>query len=831
MERQRMGSDLMMQDIPPPPPGFRIVGGGAPVPPPAPAPRPAAPARPSQPRGLRNNNPGNIEDGAFARSLPGYAGSDGRFARFENASAGAEAAPRLLRSYLERGFDTPAAIINRWAPPSDNNPTAQYAAYVAQRVGVDVNDRITPDQVPLVAQAIAEFENGQTVRGAPAAQASAPPPPPPGFQVVPNAAAPAAQQPASPLDDLNIHRPEMVDMDAAAALGQRAKAYTGPGSSEDNPFILRENDNSPEYRDALQSLSRGMYVQTPEGVRRLSGDPYVNANVDPNDARVGQAVLREENLADQSRAFAMGAAEQIPFLDEAAVGAAGLLSGRGYSDVRDSYRAVQDIDNQVNRDQRVAGGITGAGAMMLAPGVGRAGSFIRAGATPLVQTARAAAVGAGSGALFGAANTDGGLEDRAMGGLLGAGVGAATGGILDAGGQSAINAAQRRFAAGPSPARQLSRQGVDLTPGQAAGGVMRRVEDGLTSVPILGDAIRGAQRRGLSTFDRAATNTALEPIGVNLADTAGREGVRAADDAISAAYTRALEGTTVGLDDAATAALAQARRGERLTPDLRRNLNAVLDNALSRFEGGPVAGDVWKQVDSELAAAVRAADRGASSAPEQRILRDRLDEARKAVGGAMERANPEAYAAVRAADRASAQYRLVRKATADVASAGRGGDASPATLNRAVIAAGGERQAARGESLLQDLTDNAMQVMPSTVPDSGTALRGLLSLGGLGGGATAIGANPAVVGGSIGLLGLASTLYGPTGQKIFNAIYRSTDRQSANSALGELARMAAQNPALQSQYEAAARHVLETFGSPSPQPAPQAARQPLPTSR
>lgn len=125
------------------------------------APQGAGQGGASSPRGIRNNNPGNIEDGAFARSLPGYAGSDGRFAIFETPEAGAQAAPRLLQSYVQRGFDTPAKIINRWAPPSDGNPTNAYAQYVAQRVGIGINDTVTPDQIPLVAQAISEFENGQ----------------------------------------------------------------------------------------------------------------------------------------------------------------------------------------------------------------------------------------------------------------------------------------------------------------------------------------------------------------------------------------------------------------------------------------------------------------------------------------------------------------------------------------------------------------------------------------------------------------------------------------------------------------------------------------------
>lgn len=112
-----------------------------------------------QPRGIRNNNPGNIEDGAFARSLPGYAGSDGRFARFNTMQDGIAAGGRLLDSYASRGFVTPAQVINRWAPPSDGNPTQAYAQYVARRLGIGVNDPIPADRRAEAFQAIKEFEN------------------------------------------------------------------------------------------------------------------------------------------------------------------------------------------------------------------------------------------------------------------------------------------------------------------------------------------------------------------------------------------------------------------------------------------------------------------------------------------------------------------------------------------------------------------------------------------------------------------------------------------------------------------------------------------------
>lgn len=50
------------------------------------------------PRGFRNNNPGNIEFGPFARQA-GAVGSDGRFAVFPDMNAGKHAMVRLLRSW------------------------------------------------------------------------------------------------------------------------------------------------------------------------------------------------------------------------------------------------------------------------------------------------------------------------------------------------------------------------------------------------------------------------------------------------------------------------------------------------------------------------------------------------------------------------------------------------------------------------------------------------------------------------------------------------------------------------------------------------------------
>lgn len=114
-------------------------------------------------RSERNNNPGNIEDGDFAKSLPGYKGSDGRFAIFETPEAGANAQTALLSSYGKRGFDTVEEIINRWAPPSDNNPTSAYVDFVAKKLGVQPGDKLNmtnPETLRSLAGAIKQFEGG-----------------------------------------------------------------------------------------------------------------------------------------------------------------------------------------------------------------------------------------------------------------------------------------------------------------------------------------------------------------------------------------------------------------------------------------------------------------------------------------------------------------------------------------------------------------------------------------------------------------------------------------------------------------------------------------------
>ncbi len=115
----------------------------------------------SPPRGIRNNNPLNIEDGDFAKSQPGYVGGDGRFAKFAAPEHGIAAADTLLTSYdTKHGLNTVSGIVNRWAPQTDGNNTKAYAADVSAKLGIGPDDPIPAGMRPNLIAAMAQHENG-----------------------------------------------------------------------------------------------------------------------------------------------------------------------------------------------------------------------------------------------------------------------------------------------------------------------------------------------------------------------------------------------------------------------------------------------------------------------------------------------------------------------------------------------------------------------------------------------------------------------------------------------------------------------------------------------
>jgi hypothetical protein len=113
------------------------------------------------PRGIRNNNPGNIEwIPDERRRWRGMIGRDGRYGIFDTAANGVRAIGGEIRANFRRGENTIRQVISEWAPPSENN-TASYIAAVARELRVGADAPLSETQIPALAAAIIKHENGQ----------------------------------------------------------------------------------------------------------------------------------------------------------------------------------------------------------------------------------------------------------------------------------------------------------------------------------------------------------------------------------------------------------------------------------------------------------------------------------------------------------------------------------------------------------------------------------------------------------------------------------------------------------------------------------------------
>jgi hypothetical protein len=117
----------------------------------------------SLPRGIRNNNPGNIRKSKDKWQGLADIQPDTEFFSFVDPVYGIRALAKILRNYRDRyGLNTVQGIINRWAPPVENN-TGAYVRMVANKVGVAPTEPLTWDagQMRRLVSAIIQHENGQ----------------------------------------------------------------------------------------------------------------------------------------------------------------------------------------------------------------------------------------------------------------------------------------------------------------------------------------------------------------------------------------------------------------------------------------------------------------------------------------------------------------------------------------------------------------------------------------------------------------------------------------------------------------------------------------------
>ncbi|UVJ44848.1 structural protein [Pseudomonas sp. LS1212] len=120
------------------------------------------------PRGIRNNNPGNIDynsNNKWHGQLPYDPSVESRFAVFDTPQNGIRAMAKLLLVYQDKhGLNTVDGIISRWAP-SNENATGAYIRAVKSQISqaTGQSEKINlhnPQVLAIMVAAIIHHENG-----------------------------------------------------------------------------------------------------------------------------------------------------------------------------------------------------------------------------------------------------------------------------------------------------------------------------------------------------------------------------------------------------------------------------------------------------------------------------------------------------------------------------------------------------------------------------------------------------------------------------------------------------------------------------------------------
>jgi hypothetical protein len=310
-----------------------------------------------------------------------------------------------------------------------------------------------------------------------------------------------------------------------------------------------------------------------------------------------------------------------------------------------------------------------------------------------------------------------------------------------------INMLARPVAAMVSPTvdpnvRALMAEGVTPTIGQILGGGYKRFEEGLTSIPVIGDFIKSAQGRAVEQLNTAAFNRALKPIGSSLpSGTTGREAVQFVSDKLDDAYGKLLPKMTVQADPVFGTEIGNLRQmvaQGAIDPNAVRAFDRFLDtNVVNKFQGQQaITGQTLKQIQSDLRERINLLS--ASTDADQRLMGQALQEVQDQFRQLVIRSNPQNAAELRAIDTGYANFKRAQRASGMTGA--EEGIFSPAQLQNAVRAMDRSKDKSRfatGQALMQDLSETGKVVLGNKLPDSGTPYRSLAALIASGGAAGA----------------------------------------------------------------------------------------------
>jgi hypothetical protein len=384
------------------------------------------------------------------------------------------------------------------------------------------------------------------------------------------------------------------------------------------------------------------------------------------------------------------------------------------------------------------------------------------------------------------------LADTAYGTVSGAGAaddgdrvsGAVKGGLAALAGSLGGRAVTKGLASTVSPTggklANLYEAGVRPTPGQRfaetgpPGRLLNAIEEQLSSVPIVGSAIRGARQEARDQFQIGAFNDALKDVGEQLPKgiKPGPEAHRYAQKAFDRVYGQARDGMRVLPDDEMAKDIGElgGQVGTLAEPSIKR-FQSIVENVVLRRAGAEIDGPAYKKIQSEIGRIVRGIRKSPSGDGE-------LAEALEGLSGVLDRAarrhsDPASVAAMDAADRGYAKFVRIELASKRGGLAKDAGTFSPNDLAAAVKGEGGRVRSKaynQGEALMQPYAD-AGKTLSDRVPNSGTAERQMAGLT-VAGGAGYLEPN------TLGVLGVLGALYAPGVRKLTTGALKPRGKQA-----------------------------------------------------
>jgi hypothetical protein len=335
------------------------------------------------------------------------------------------------------------------------------------------------------------------------------------------------------------------------------------------------------------------------------------------------------------------------------------------------------------------------------------------------------------------------------------------------------------------PPSELEAAGVNPTLGQAMGGVWNKIEQGLSSIPFIGDAMQKGRAGATEQFNTGFINDrVLKPVGEKLDPETplGRPALDEAEAKITSKYDALEPRLSLGLDAQWRIDRARLDRDASMLRGAERELYDRLmaeeiDSKVGTNRVGVLSGRQFREIESYLGQVAR--DFRFSGDPHYRNYGNIVKRVQEALRSALERSNPADAAELARIHKSFSDLATIELA-AERPGSGLGGRSefgvvTPTKLVEAITQRDPTRSGfATGRSPNQSYAETGRKLLGDTVPDSGTPYRLAVGSGLLGG---AAGLLDPWTAGTLGAGYLGTRLmYSPQGRAAMNYFLRRPEQ-------------------------------------------------------